>query len=439
MSFSPADGASFKRQIAYWRNYFLTPARNGGLRAGAVSDPQELRELTAFFAWTAWASTAARPGLPHSYTNNFPYDPLVGNVLTGGAVIYSVLSLVFLLAGTAIVLLAFGRFAHLGWHSPPTRPPHAAVFVTTETQRAALKFMVIAALLFLAQVFAGAGLAHYRAEPGDFLRLRPVATVPAEQSAAHLASAAGDLLDRHVLWSAARCLSRACWVGNEPALQRPEARHPCAVRRGGDRRGGQPARRMGRNRSCNGWARLWFWFGNQGWEYPGDSAASGKSCSPSAWSSGSWLLCRDADAGTQGDPERRGLISILPDRGGGNSGLLPAGPVLWQRFHAFHRWSIPGASGSSICGWKGFFELFVTVIVAVVFHRAQAWWRAGRRCAPSISTLILVFGGGLIGTGHHWYFNGQSELNMALSAAFSALEVVPLTLHDAGRVGLRQA
>ena len=39
-------------------------------------------------------------------------------MLTGGAVIYSVLSLVFLLAGTAIVLLAFGRFAHLGWHSP---------------------------------------------------------------------------------------------------------------------------------------------------------------------------------------------------------------------------------------------------------------------------------------------------------------------------------
>jgi hypothetical protein len=27
--------------------------------------------------------------------------------------------------------------------------------------------------------------------------------------------------------------------------------------------------------------------------------------------------------------------------------------------------------------------------------------------------VVLVFGGGLIGTGHHWYFNGQSELNMA--------------------------
>jgi nitric oxide reductase subunit B len=41
---------------------------------------------------------------------------------------------------------------------------------------------------------------------------------------------------------------------------------------------------------------------------------------------------------------------------------------------------------------------------------------------------ILFFAGGVIGTGHHWYFNGQSHVNMALSALFSVLEVVPLTL-----------
>ena len=41
---------------------------------------------------------------------------------------------------------------------------------------------------------------------------------------------------------------------------------------------------------------------------------------------------------------------------------------------------------------------------------------------------ILYFLGGLIGTGHHWYFNGQTGFNMALSALVSVLEVVPLTL-----------
>ena len=41
---------------------------------------------------------------------------------------------------------------------------------------------------------------------------------------------------------------------------------------------------------------------------------------------------------------------------------------------------------------------------------------------------ILYLAGGIVGTGHHWYFTGQGTLNMGLAACFSALEVVPLTL-----------
>ena len=55
------------------------PPAMAGLPRRRIRDPQELRQLTAFFAWTAWASVAERPGTSHSYTNNFPYDPLAGN------------------------------------------------------------------------------------------------------------------------------------------------------------------------------------------------------------------------------------------------------------------------------------------------------------------------------------------------------------------------
>jgi nitric oxide reductase subunit B len=41
---------------------------------------------------------------------------------------------------------------------------------------------------------------------------------------------------------------------------------------------------------------------------------------------------------------------------------------------------------------------------------------------------ILYLGSGIVGTGHHWYWTGQSHITMALGAMFSALEVVPLTL-----------
>ena len=57
------------------------------------------------------------PGRDYSYTNNFPYDPSVGNTPTPDALLWSALSLIVLLAGIAAVLLAFGKFDYLGWIS----------------------------------------------------------------------------------------------------------------------------------------------------------------------------------------------------------------------------------------------------------------------------------------------------------------------------------
>jgi nitric oxide reductase subunit B len=42
--------------------------------------------------------------------------------------------------------------------------------------------------------------------------------------------------------------------------------------------------------------------------------------------------------------------------------------------------------------------------------------------------LILLLGSGVIGIGHHYYYNGSSEAWLGLGAVFSALEVIPLTL-----------
>src|SRR5215510_4314542 len=147
LTLSTGLAESFNGQIEYWTRYFSGPERNGGLARELVSDPRELRQLTAFFAWTAWASAATRPGTSHSYTNNFPYEPLAGNTPTPSALIYSALSLVFLLGGTAAVLLAFGKFDYLGWHRREAVVARASVLSVSDAQRAALKFMAIAALL----------------------------------------------------------------------------------------------------------------------------------------------------------------------------------------------------------------------------------------------------------------------------------------------------
>ena len=76
---------------------------------------------------------------------------------------------------------------------------------------------------------------------------------------------------------------------------------------------------------------------------------------------------------------------------------------------------------------EGFFELFATVLVAVMF---VVLGLVTARTATRVIYLdaILYLTGGIVGTGHHWYFTGQGTLNMGLAACFSALEVVPLTL-----------
>ncbi len=62
LSFTEPEALSYQRQIAKWTDYFSQPVKNAGLPPKFISDPTELRQLTAFFAWTAWASVANRPG-----------------------------------------------------------------------------------------------------------------------------------------------------------------------------------------------------------------------------------------------------------------------------------------------------------------------------------------------------------------------------------------
>jgi len=424
--YDPANGTlalptgaaeSFNGQVEYWTRYFSRPERNGGLARETVSDPRELRQLSAFFAWTAWASGATRPGTSHSYTNNFPYEPLAGNTPTPGALIYSALSLVFLLGGTAAVLLAFGKFDYLGWHRREAVAARAAVLAVSDAQRTALKFMAIAALLFFGQTLIGGGVAHYRADPGNFYGIDLARFLPSNLLRTwHLQLA--------ILWIATAYVGGALFVAgmlgrSEPSGQRGAINLLFAA-----------LFVVVVGSLLGEWAGLlqwlggaWFWFGNQGWEFLeiGRFWQILLAIGLVFWFG---LLWR-AVAPAWRDPERRSLINFF---------LIAAAaiPVFYLpalffdgsthytiadtwRFWIIHLWV------------EGFFELFVTVVVAIIFH----WLGLVERTTALrviYLDVILIFGGGLIGTGHHWYFTGQTELNMALSATFSALEVVPLTL-----------
>jgi nitric oxide reductase subunit B len=413
------QAAAFAQQAGYWADYFGQPTRTGGLKAGLVSDPVELHQFAAFITWTAWVSVAKRPGENYSYTNNFPYDPSVGNLPTSDALLWSALSLVVLLAGIAAVLLAFGRFDYLGWisrdrHVHPQMLPGEA----SAGQAALVKFFVVVALLFLMQTLVGSATAHYRADPGSFYGFDLSRVFPSNLLRIwHLQTA--------ILWIATAYVAAALFLGR--SLRTDEPRWLAgwthvlfgafALVIGGSLLGEW----LGISQLLGSW---WFWLGNQGWEYLelGRIWQYLLVAGLFVWFALLWKLVRP---GTLRQPDSTPIVRMF---------LLAAlaVPVFYipalffgarthftvvdtWRFWIIHLWV------------EGFFEFFVTTVVALTFYQLGL---TRRNVALRVIYLdaILYFAGGLIGTGHHWYFNGQSTVNMALSAMFSVLEVVPLTL-----------
>ena len=180
------------------------------MRDGTVDTPEHRRELTAFFFWTAWATVTTRPGTSMSYTSNWPYEPLVGNTPTSNAFLWTVFSVLFMIAG--IGLLAWH---YAVWHSkephlaPPATDPLAAL-VVTPSMRATAKYFWVVIALFLTQILLGAITAHYQVEK-QILWLRALAdpAVFADALVAHGTCGALDCdgVARH------RSLHRACGIG----------------------------------------------------------------------------------------------------------------------------------------------------------------------------------------------------------------------------------
>src|SRR5665648_301271 len=69
LQFTPLQADAFAELTDHYADFFGTPSTEYGLRREAITDPEEIRQLTAFFGWTAWAAAAQRPDKDYSYTN----------------------------------------------------------------------------------------------------------------------------------------------------------------------------------------------------------------------------------------------------------------------------------------------------------------------------------------------------------------------------------
>ena len=418
---TPGEAAASRSQIAEWGEYFAKKGGAPGLPPNYIRDPTELKALSAFFAWAAWAASANRPGKDYSYTNNWPYEPAVGNRPSAEAYVWSALSLITLLGGLGLILFLVGKFDYLGWKGdgPVAHVTHSAPtpLILTPSQWATAWFFAIVALLFLAQALLGGVLAHYRVEPGAFYGFDLTRFLPFTLARTwHLQLA--------IFWIATAWvgggLFLAPWVGGaEPSGQRTGvytllgALLVVAV-------GSFAGEYMGINDKLG---QLWFWLGHQGSEY----LELGRF----------WQLLLAAGLLIWLVLMFRALRPAIKSHGKRElSSLFLYAAVAIPVFYLPALFYGPHSNFAVIDNWRfwiihlwveGFFELFATVLVAIMFHQMGV---VSTKTATRLIYLdaILYLSGGIIGTGHHWYFTGQGTLNMGLAACFSAMEVVPLTL-----------
>jgi nitric oxide reductase subunit B len=418
LRFTESQAAAFGKVRDHYGRFFGEPSTKYGLRPEVITDAEEIKDLTAFFGWSAWAASAERPGQNYSYTNNWPPEPLVGNEATASTVVWSVASLVALLGGTGLLFAAVGRWG-LGWRG---REQATLSFRTpgdvalTPAQRVCAWFFLVMAVLFLIQTLVGAASQHYRAELADFFGLDLAQFLPFNIVRTwHV--------QLSIFWVATSFVAAGIFLapmiaGREPRGQRWLAYGllvALAVVVFGSM--------AGEFAGIHGWmGDLWAWFGNQGYEYLdlGRFWQILLSVGLLFWVVMLFRVMRHR--------LRRERVGNMP-------WMFFLAALAIPAFYAVGLLARPDSTFPTADYWRfmvvhlwveDFLELFTTVMVAYIFVLLGV---VSERVALTVIFLDIVLYsiGGVVGTLHHLYFSGTPASAMALGAFFSAAEVIPLT------------
>lgn len=123
----------------------------------SVLDKQNAQKLSAFFFWSAWSAVTNRPNDDVSYTSNWPHDPLVGNTPTASVFMWSIISILLLLAGIGAIVWYYARQFDI-WRSDLEPEKGYAkddamdTAKITPSMRATAKYFWVVTALFIVQI-----------------------------------------------------------------------------------------------------------------------------------------------------------------------------------------------------------------------------------------------------------------------------------------------
>ncbi|MFZ1866584.1 MAG: cbb3-type cytochrome c oxidase subunit I [Polyangiales bacterium] len=420
---SAAQVAAWNDLLDHYRDWLSLGVSDEGLRGPRIDDPSDIRAVTSYIAWSAWVATAPRPGTDHSYTNNWPPDPAVGNTPTADMVLWSALSLIALLGGIGATMFAFGRWQQLGWHKDEPEPRHVTFRAPNEVrltpaQRATVWYFLVVAGLFLAQGLCGGANAHYHADPSSFFGIDLATWFPYNLTRTWHVQLA-------LFFVASSYLAMGIFLVPMIAGTEPRHQEKLAIALFVALVLVVVASLFGEYLSYHGYLdtdAAW-WFGAQGWEYLDLGRAFQIALTAGL---AFWVVI-----------VYRGLRGRLAHEHPGNMPWLFLYSTLSiPLFYGVGMVFGPRTNFAVMDFWRfwvvhlwveDFLELFTTIAVAYVFVLLGV-------VHPKTATrliyldVILYSIGGVVGTMHHLYFSGAPSIHMALGAFFSAMEVIPLVL-----------
>ena len=391
-------------------------------------DPKLASQTADFLVFSAITTVARRPGQSWSWTENWPFEPLVGNTPTTNTFRWTWISFCFTFFAFGVVLFIYEFFLNHP-DDAPMDPVLARFQPLTPSQRRTGKYFLVVAGLLLVQIAAGIIMAHSYYDRRSFYGISINDYLPFN-----------FLRDVHIqapiIWIGLSWIGAALFLA--PAIA-----------------GGQEAKGQHRLVDLLFWVTLlivagaligdylgimgvidqgWFWFGNQGLSYIqlGRFWQIGFFIGLALWSI---LVMR----------------ALWPTRarwwtaaGQFWSGRIRLEHLIWAStiniavLYVFGMIPLTGVEKSFTLTdfWRWWvvhlwveqsFEFFAATMSAYLL---MAVGLVSRKLAERAVyfEIILIFLGGVIGTGHHLYWAGGPSMWVPMGSMFSFIEVLPLVL-----------
>jgi nitric oxide reductase subunit B len=407
---------------------FTTVDRDRGWTPAYSLSGQDALHTADFLIYSALTTVARRPGHDWSWTENWPYEPLVGNTPTTNTFRWTWMSFCFTFLMFGVVLFIYEYFLS-DPDVAPMDPVLARFSPLTQSQRRVGKYFLVVAAVLLVQITAGTIMAHSYYDRTSFYGVDINYYLPFN-----------FLRDVHtqtpIVWIG------VSWIGAGLFLAPAIA-------------GGREAPGQGTLVNFLFWVTLivvagaltgnylgimghiqngWFWFGNQGLSY----IQLGR-----FWQIGFflglvlWSVLVFRALWPTGEALRQATRQFW-------SGAIRLENLIWAAtinialLYAFGMIPLTGIEKSFTLTdfWRWWvvhlwveqsFEFFAAAMSAYLL---MATGLVSRRLAERATyfELILIFLGGVIGTGHHLYWAGGPSMWVPMGSMFSFIEVLPLVL-----------